>query len=601
MIKIVKIQISRFRSIINIDLSIDEFSNLIAICGQNNVGKTNLLRALNIFFKPEEYNKISDIPQIKLATGGQATHPKIIVQFYDTVNNLYYEITRNFKDYKNENKGLTGVCYQIVKNKKTNWKSLSILELDDFLCKIEFVFIDSINVFMPELIEKITEDMLDVQYDRARFSESKKNLKESYETYVNGLQDILDSFASDISSTFKTFKDSWRIKFQVPNNSNTFKDLISNDVFLFLDDKGSNTLISKGSGLQRLTAILLYFEMLKRLKKRKQIIFCIDEPDVYLHEGLQKKLKNFFDKNSVDIQIFYTTHSKVFINPYNMCNVFLLNATNREQFSTRKQKNIDVTETYKIDIANDDGYSQICEHLGIEKVCFEVLENKNLLVEGECDKKYLTEIGRYFGLEVPNIEVLNGADNAIKFLEFYESYYKNNQIKPKIKVVLDNDLKGREIFQKIINKLYHNIKVDCVLLQNYNNTANIHLTNNNTNNEIEDFIYPELICFLVNVILSKKGMRLINSDTICKNIQTKAFNAKGILALCEYEKNLNNPDIGDEISFVSSGNNTNRLKEGLAGLFNLQANQKLLPLMRQCSSKYPSVKETLIQLFNFDS
>ncbi len=49
MIRIKEIQIERFRSIINISLQINEDSNLIAVCGQNNVGKTNLLRAINVF------------------------------------------------------------------------------------------------------------------------------------------------------------------------------------------------------------------------------------------------------------------------------------------------------------------------------------------------------------------------------------------------------------------------------------------------------------------------------------------------------------------------------------------------------------------------
>ena len=51
-IKIEKVEIERFRSILKkLELNIDISYNLISICGQNNVGKTNTLRAINLFFK----------------------------------------------------------------------------------------------------------------------------------------------------------------------------------------------------------------------------------------------------------------------------------------------------------------------------------------------------------------------------------------------------------------------------------------------------------------------------------------------------------------------------------------------------------------------
>lgn len=58
--------------------------------------------------------------------------------------------------------------------------------------------------------------MIDVQYDRARFTQSKKALKESYEDYVDGLNEILTGFADEISNTFKSFQDEWSVKFLVP-------------------------------------------------------------------------------------------------------------------------------------------------------------------------------------------------------------------------------------------------------------------------------------------------------------------------------------------------------------------------------------------------
>ena len=110
-----------------------------------------------------------------------------------------------------------------------------------------------------------------------------------------------------------------------------------------------------------------------------------------------------------------------------------------------------MTETFQIDITQEEGYNKICNHLGIEKFEYELLQHENLLVEGECDKKYIQKLSEYFNITTPNIEVLNSADNVLKYLDFYDSYYKNNDMssKPKVKVVFDNDPKGREMFNNI--------------------------------------------------------------------------------------------------------------------------------------------------------
>ena len=38
---------------------------------------------------------------------------------------------------------------------------------------------------------KITGGIIDVEYDKSRFSQSKRELKEAYDKYVNGLSTLL--------------------------------------------------------------------------------------------------------------------------------------------------------------------------------------------------------------------------------------------------------------------------------------------------------------------------------------------------------------------------------------------------------------------------
>lgn len=91
-------------------------------------------------------------------------------------------------------------------------------------------------------------------------------------------------------------------------------------------------------------------------------------------------------------------------------------------------------------------------------------------------------------------------------------------------------------------------------------------------------------------------MTKINVKKICKQISNPSFNSSGILSLCDHDKNEKNPDNGAELPFVSSGETTNRFKDGLAGLFSIEANIKLISLLDECHNKYPKVYEQLVDI-----
>ncbi len=468
---------------------------------------------------------------------------------------------------------------------------------------IEFINIESINLIIPDLISDISNDMISLEYDRARFTHNKQTLRDAYISYTEGLQDVLDEFANKISSVFSDFKEDWGVRFSVPKNADKFRDLISDDVELNIDDTGSVGIEDKGSGLQRLAIILLQFEVIARLNRQKSPIIFIDEPDLYLHESLQRKLLNFLQDKSSSLQILYTTHSKIFIDTYKMKNIILLDAEISSQYVKRRNKNVNVVRTEVVDISSDDGYKMVCDHLGIEQETYELLEKINLLVEGECDKKYFSELINYFGLSNINIIPARGVNNIEKYLSFYNSYYNNySSYKPKIKVVLDNDLAGRNAYKLISNKnkknTYNNLIVTVHLLPNF--LGNVADPNNldhcKTNNEVEDFLYPEVFVYLVNQLLSKKGMIPIDIKKTCDQIKQISFKNAGILSLCEHNKNAKNPESGNEISFIYSDSSSSSVKEGLASIFTIEGNREIIRILDLNNENYPEVKKFLEQL-----
>lgn len=604
MIKITDVQINSFRSILNLTLNIEGELNLISICGENNVGKTNTLRAINLFFNPDEYDLHLDRPMLKQAQGGARIDPKIVITLYDSVKEEFYKITRDFKYYNTKNtKYLTGVSYS-KRGKRVNnntKKEMLITDIKNKLNDIEFRYIESINIDIPDLIEKLTTNAIDVEYEQSRMTGSKQKLKDAYIEYTNGLQEILNIFSKDISQTFNEFKNNWNVNFVVPQSADTFRDLISDDVELLIDDKGCKGIEQKGSGLQRLAVILLNFEILKRIKHKKSFIICIDEPDIFLHDGLQKKLMNFFLDSSDKIQIFYTTHSKNFINQYSMKNVILLGADHYPQSSIRKKRDIDVVETHLIKTSTDDGYDKICEQLGIEKNNYDVLSKTNIIVEGNCDKAYIEKLCNFFNIKVCNIIPANGVNNIEKYLSFYDSCYCNAHVgyKPKIKVVFDNDNEGREVFKIISRKIYNHIEIEFIIIQNFIGDADINIEKNNTNNEVEDFVYPEVMCYLVNKLLTSRVFNNVDSGKITEMMKSPAFKSSGIMSLIENEKNQMNLQDGNRIKFVNGGKATNQIKGALANLFKPEGDRELCDMIEFCDKKYPYVKQFLNNLFDF--
>ena len=300
--------------------------------------------------------------------------------------------------------------------------------------------------------------------------------------------------------------------------------MISSDIDFYFNDKTNRNIDSKGSGLQRLGYILMHSKLIDKIKN-KFIILLIDEPDIYLHNGLQTKLKNHLIEPSKKAQIIITTHSKTFIDSYQLRNTFLLDIKIDEAIHyVRAGKDFYPVNTILVDIEQTNGNKKIKEYLGIESDDYELLQDYNIIVEGNCDKKYLEEFGKFFSLKVPNIISSSGVTNIEKHLEFYNAFYQDKPEKPAILVLYDNDQAGREIFihldRKITNSHFKNIIVKQDFTPNYlgekPDIAKVKLNQGNQNFEIEDFLFPELLTKLCNDILSKKGLNSINSKSVLK-------------------------------------------------------------------------------------
>ena len=289
-------------------------------------------------------------------------------------------------------------------------------------------------------------------------------------------------------------------------------------------------------------------------------------------------------------QIFVTTHSPIFIDSYTLNNVFLLDLEITEKHYKRRNRNYNELKTKIVDISGINGDHKIKQYLGIDNKDFDLLSKYNILVEGESDIQYLRELGRFFKFNIPNFIPLGGADNADKTLQFYNNFYNKMNTKPNIILLLDNDHKGREIYTKINKKLsqYKNLNLKVQYIPNFLGNDE---ESKDKNNEIEDFIYPEIIVELVNSILQKKSMKKINPKKIADQISKPAFTNSGIMQLIDHEKNQENQETGHTILMTSEN-----VKISMSRLFNIEGTFKFIQLIEEGDSKYPKVKECIKNL-----
>lgn len=189
-----KFQIKNFRSLINVNVKF--IDNLpIVISGENNIGKTNFLRALNVYFNhihdKNLYHAETDIPHhIYYGSRGGRTKTELIGEFenhgkiikllvrFDAKGNSSYKL--DSKDI-NDNKAF------------------------EFLSEFKFIFIESHNIHLPSLIGAILEKDGLLALDKKRTKQSRP--LEKLEEFIDLSRQAITDIENDINHCFKELTD----------------------------------------------------------------------------------------------------------------------------------------------------------------------------------------------------------------------------------------------------------------------------------------------------------------------------------------------------------------------------------------------------------
>lgn len=493
--KIKKLIIKNFRSIgpEGVEISID--TNITALIGKNNVGKSNILRAIELvlgtswpresFFSLEDFYRknINNDISIEVYFENYIQFP-IKIAWYEH-NTKIYGFKLEYKTYKRDcsggKKGELHLEYNCIKEdgsivlvpteppkkgKGLVYNSpLKVRKQIKELCNTTFFVPADRNIFSVSpsnsrsilglLIKKVRENFLDSNNKIAIDQELADVLdigteiprKELFEKFLEKANDTLKT--DELTTLLSTIEhylveqigkhesEGISFDFKVQDSWNQYKY-----ISLSLEHNGLMLPADRlGSGFQSLIVIAVFRAYL-RISSR-DAIFLLEEPEMFLHTHAKKYFYSILRKLAEeDTQIIYTTHATEFVD--------LLNHKDVKRVVKDEDKTLVFPEEPDDLDFSDDEIIKINTAINNERAEL-FFSEVVLLVEGNTEKLVFNFLMRLKGID-PNLFNISIIETSGKGSMYRYIMLLNNLSIPYI-VVCDSDimeLKGSEKKEKEI-------------------------------------------------------------------------------------------------------------------------------------------------------
>lgn len=491
LLKIIWFNVSNFRSFKERKNS-TEFSNLNLInvlTGENNTGKTNVLRALNLFFNPELYDPEIDRNYINKLTGGASSHPILYISLLDTESNNVIDIQLKFS-MQNKEIIYTYAVKNIVGNipeaiglsKNSSSKNIMTFVKNNF----KVVYLGAADDLITDQANKVLTDMI-LSYYKKQNKEIRKSItsfEDSYKTLISDLRDNLQTLSNGMKQEFQNLPQSFYPELEITKEK-TITDFLIDNFQLKINDVYSQKLQVKGAGVQRSSIILMNLFLVNYLYNNENTIILIDEPEAFLYPTLVKSLKKIFQNvvsTNASMQMFITTHSQEFISETNNNYYAFYNLDQKIEHRSyqRSKSEEDIVKYSSIYAYNSRVKNEVLLKYGLLD---SVDDSENIIVvEGISDKNYLLSIlpEKYrpqirTGSDYKEWNYIgNGANGILPILHYLNSV---SDIKRNIFVLLDGDNEGETAKKKILSE------------KELLNSQNLTVFNLDSDNTIEDYFF----------------------------------------------------------------------------------------------------------------
>src|SRR3972149_4903041 len=364
-------------------------SNLCALIGPNSVGKTNILKALNLVIGE-----------------GWTTKAKVARElFHDPNQRIEIEVGFSepiaFTD-RRDNK-VRGESIKLEKSMETELSAQTTINggskffaQDEFKKLCHFILIPSERNLVSELrVSQWTMlgKLMRLVYENyvSQYRGDEQRLKDEFALKIQPAKEFLEHDFLESEVTFKKFSDTFR-KYCKENSAGLANDF---DPDRHFDSE------EVGAGMQNLLLISI-FQTYAELMGGK-VIFGIEEPEIYLYPQAQRALYKNLIRLSENTQIIYSTHNPNFVDAARPDDIISLRKNpDKGTYVLEKDQSLNTERV-------EENKHKIHTHFNPERNEL-FFARKALLVEGESHNRYFTTL-------CENIWNINLDENGISIIE----------------------------------------------------------------------------------------------------------------------------------------------------------------------------------------
>lgn len=494
-----KIHIQNYRNFSN--FSMEFHKGLNVIIGANNSGKTGLLRAINLLCAPsdialDDFNKNNLQKYQELYT---EIAPSIVIEY-----NIQHRISEDdtsdesiikllpflgIKEFEENRHVKDGVAEYDLEAQIRATYALDMKFLGDYRKAVmsEVKGFDDYMLVLKRFVtsryswsytngisdtrvdQKVATDVFDIRFIGAERTsdEVRKETKHEIEAFTKDSENVaeFDQFRRKVSddleallspsitrlaALFENEKNAIGLeKGNVAIASTVKANLSLADSYIteVRDTKTGYTLPLQHNGLGYNNLINIYMLIkLSEIQKGKDFrILCLEEPEAHLHPAMQYKLfkylKQLDEKDSLNQQIFVTTHSSNISAVAGIDNMFMLaydrdgeNADCRQQSLFEQFKDKDDRTTVKAEAK-----AHLTKFLDVTRSDM-LFADKIILVEGIAEKLLMPLFMELCGCPYED-EHVSIVEIGGKHFNYFVELYNGNAVAKKVLCITDNDFK----------------------------------------------------------------------------------------------------------------------------------------------------------------
>lgn len=440
MAQVRKITIHQYRSIKDLELIFPR-NNPIVLIGENNVGKSNILKAIDLIlgeywpgnYEPEEnefYNRNPNQPI------------KIEVEFSENLGRfkkIFWEYNP-LNEEKVRFKGFNQFDQELWPKSEDRENLICIYISAERRLPYQLSY-KSKSTFLSKLMHRFHKSLQNNQEIRSKLEEKFKGTKELFHK-INEFKEFRDSLRTDFSDFITAMTHKLDIDFEAYNPVNFFHALR-----VQVDEDGiPRTIEELGTGEEQILALAFAHAYAKAF--HGGVLLAIEEPENNLHPLAQEYLSRKIERMAEDdLQIILTTHNSAFINMINIEGICIVrknkeHGTYLTQISKKQLVNYCIKKSVPKNKIRKDNVAEFYYANSTKQILEGFFAKKIILVEGQTEALSLPVYFNAINLNVQKegiaIIPVIGKGNIAKWWRLFTIY------KIPVYVIFDNDKKDDE-------------------------------------------------------------------------------------------------------------------------------------------------------------